>query len=375
MDFSIKTTIFLDGSNFFQKFYPGLSKKNDPPNHWNLNAPYKKVRRFVRAIRRSGYDLFVFFDAEHMSYETIHKWTKRREADVRKEWNTLPAKAGYLLGMYFRWCKVPVHYSFEADNDDTIAAYAQYYQGVVLSADRDFFRYRNREYDVYSDFIVTSSETIRLIPHKIEKRKTGCGLRDILDYLPETLGENHTKNLIKTSWHQDIRMGCPTQMVKTLGNPYLALRPLRQAIYYKFWIKEKKEYIPFWNEEFDKVEWDITVVNENKKYFNLLKKPFEALEKIFMISKMEKPMNCSYKKWTNHIFSICVLTFDICSMIYDRSEDAFYDMLEEAKYKYQHLLSIENLKNKKEEIHKKTTEIKRRKRRKRKIKDIGKNKK
>jgi hypothetical protein len=37
---------------------------------------------------------------------------------------------------------VTVHYSLEADNDDTLAEYAKFYNGAILSQDRDFFRYQ-----------------------------------------------------------------------------------------------------------------------------------------------------------------------------------------------------------------------------------------
>ncbi len=51
----------------------------------------------------------------------------------------------------FQRCGVTVHYSFEADCDDTIVAYAVDTNAAILSADKDMFRY-NRDLPVYSTF-------------------------------------------------------------------------------------------------------------------------------------------------------------------------------------------------------------------------------
>ena len=336
--------LLLDGYNFFQKFYDRISNQRSPPNHWNWNSPFRKVKRFVQAVEKSGFILKVFIDGDNVSKEALTKWTTRRKTDVRKESNTLPAKAGFFLGMFFRRCRVEVHYSFEEDNDDTIAAYAQHYQAVVLSADRDFFRYRNRNYEVYCDFEYTSSGTLRLIPNKVEKRKPGCKLRDICSPLPKTIKQNYSKFRMKLPGNVDLRMGCPTQLVKSLGNPHLALRPLRQAAYYRFRIEKKIEYIPYWDQEYEEVGWDVSEVKPDKKYMKLLENPYDALEEIFMLSEMKKPDNCSDVKWGNHIFSIIALTYDICSMIYDKSDEAFFDWMEDAKLDFKHIYSKEESK-------------------------------
>ena len=56
-----------------------------------------------------------------------------------------------ILGQMYKDLGVRVHYS-EIDNDDTLAAYASVHGASVLSRDKDFFRYRNATYKVYSNF-------------------------------------------------------------------------------------------------------------------------------------------------------------------------------------------------------------------------------
>ena len=53
-----------------------------------------------------------------------------------------------MLGEMFKKCEVKVHYSI-IDNDDTIAYYANYYKCIILSQDKDYWRYKPRNYTIY----------------------------------------------------------------------------------------------------------------------------------------------------------------------------------------------------------------------------------
>jgi len=53
----------------------------------------------------------------------------------------------------FQEVGIRVHYS-QIDNDDTLASYAQKHGASVMSGDKDFFRYREISYTVYSGFEV-----------------------------------------------------------------------------------------------------------------------------------------------------------------------------------------------------------------------------
>jgi len=56
-----------------------------------------------------------------------------------------------LYGDMFKDLNITVHYS-EVDNDDTIAAFAERDNAVVLSGDKDYYRYANCKFGIYSDF-------------------------------------------------------------------------------------------------------------------------------------------------------------------------------------------------------------------------------
>jgi len=88
----------------------------------------------------------------------------------------------YILGTMFQEVGVRVHYS-QIDNDDTLASYAQKHGASILSGDRDFFRYREMSYTVYSGFEV-KGEKLCLKKRGFVLHKDPRSL--ILDPLPPT---------------------------------------------------------------------------------------------------------------------------------------------------------------------------------------------
>jgi|LauGreDrversion4_2_1035121.scaffolds.fasta_scaffold288614_1 hypothetical protein len=85
----------------------------------------------------------------------------------------------------FRAVGIKVYYS-EVDNDDTIAAYAEKNHAHVLSGDKDYFRYYEARFPIYSDYEIKNGfiELITSEPMRHPKP------RKLLDPLPPT----HFKN-------------------------------------------------------------------------------------------------------------------------------------------------------------------------------------
>ena len=70
----------------------------------------------------------------------MDKWRSRRAEQVKKCKMDVPPALAVIYGDMFKELGVPVFYS-EVDNDDTIAAYAEYNYAYILSGDKDYFRY------------------------------------------------------------------------------------------------------------------------------------------------------------------------------------------------------------------------------------------
>ena len=125
------------------------SKNFFNPITWNFSSCQNEIEKFVQAARNSGYKIIGFIDDCHESEEAKFKWKSRREANMSGETiRNLPYGISEILGEMFRQCDVEVHYSI-IDNDDTLAYYANYYNCIVLSNDKDFRRYQPRNYIVY----------------------------------------------------------------------------------------------------------------------------------------------------------------------------------------------------------------------------------
>lgn len=80
----------------------------------------------MSAAQKAGYeDIHIFIDAEMITKETREKWRSWRIKEVEREERNMPLAVNILLGDACKmYNNAQVHYSSEADNDDTLAAYA-----------------------------------------------------------------------------------------------------------------------------------------------------------------------------------------------------------------------------------------------------------
>ena len=74
----------------------------------------------------------------------------------------MPHSLTTIIGELFKKLNVKIHFS-KVDNDDTVAAYANFYNANVLSADKDFLRYINRKYRIYDNFKVKNGKLILFV--------------------------------------------------------------------------------------------------------------------------------------------------------------------------------------------------------------------
>ena len=119
----------------------------------------------------------------------------------------------------FRRCNVPVVYSKEADNDDTIAFHAHADGAAILSGDGDFFRYKDASYTVWADFDRTLIHQGRLVlrPHSNENKRKNTSVRE-LGPPPAVYSEVGFSFLNVFSVY---RIGAPSPLVRLMGvNPH-----------------------------------------------------------------------------------------------------------------------------------------------------------
>lgn len=325
---SPKKLLYVDAYNNAHKFYDLGENvlEKEPPDHWDFATPLQKIEKFVSSAEKTGYLVKLFIKQENVSEEEIDKWMDRREKEAMTGIKSTPPKLGFLLAAFFSKCGVEVNFSFEEEIDDTLASHAHHDKACILSRDRDFFRFTERNYNVYSDFSINLNGLISFQPHNNPTIKFPASKKKIISPPPKTL----QKNVNKSFWLKDKKkfFGCPTALLKQFSNPYLIVRPLRQAVYARLGIKEKEEYIILWDEKKLFPVWDVTLVKADPKYDHLIDKPLEAVEEFFNLSNLTKPNDVSERVWFNHIYCIYSIVFELCTFFLENSEEKYFEMMQ-----------------------------------------------
>ncbi|KAI8918998.1 hypothetical protein DFJ77DRAFT_507846 [Powellomyces hirtus] len=295
--------LYVDALNYADMFF-------DPKAlHWEWLDAITRISHFVTFARNANYRLVVFIDAAIQSPEAILKWRSRRAREVRTQTRTMPLGVSSLIGDAFRKCGVRVLYSLDADNDDTLAAYAHHDRAALLSRDQDMFRYIGSTFTVYDDFDMNyTTQTLRL--HRATQRHVRHP-RPIPDLasLPATLERDF--QLCEMRNGKYIR-GAPSALVKKLGNLHIPVRPLRQALYKRLGQDHVLETFPTWSTPDDQVVWDETLVAADDAWDADLDRPREAVEKLFPAASLIKPDDVTGREWENHCYALHAVVFEIC---------------------------------------------------------------
>ncbi|KAJ3328939.1 hypothetical protein HDU76_008991 [Blyttiomyces sp. JEL0837] len=286
-------------------------------SHWFMvTGMMQKVSQFALAARNSGWVVNSFIDASIKSTEAQKKWTERREAEIKNGIRNVPQGLQTLLGSCLEANAVKVFYSKDADNDDTLAAFAERDGAAVLSGDSDFFRYNQSTFPIYSKYKITSGPLLSLL--EASKPEKGPSKRNLISPPPLTLGihGNPTMNDVLVS--REYRRGAPSPLVRKLGNPHVAIKPLRQAFYSQTLNLPSdyviKETFPEWCESESRVVWKAENVRPDNTHAALLNNPLGAVEKFYNVTLNSScPEGIAQVDWDNHLFGIHSIAIELCS--------------------------------------------------------------
>ena len=186
------TPLVIDALNFLTRYFMPVDKLGKKTPAWRLLAATKTmVEGFLEACAASGYSPHFVIDAGWKSDEAAKKWTKRREAECRRGERAIPLNADTFLAELLREAGAPV-YQVEGEDGDDIAAVLAYTLGknsLILSEDRDMFRYVFIE-DAGSRVMVDFSfevlanggpVTLAFHPSTTQRVKDGVADRTLLD--------------------------------------------------------------------------------------------------------------------------------------------------------------------------------------------------
>ena len=224
----------------------------------------------------------------------------------------------------FRKFKVPVHYSFDADNDDTIMAHAVAFNGSVLSGDHDMFRYTydGHRIKIYETFDYKKGRLV-LLEHS--NKTSSSSPRKVI--LPPPATRPRMRYWSQTNTYM---RGSPSPLTRDLGNLHLIVRPLRQAIYHIQNQSPVKEIFPVWDEVKQCAMWDESQVNGDDKLLSLLKEePMTILHYFF--PNLDRPEAFSEAVWHNLLWAVQAIVFELITLVYPDKYTLFDIMLDNFK--------------------------------------------
>lgn len=282
-----KKIIFIDGQNFKQKFL-----KIKDSDHTNLKFANNRIKRFMETLKNMGFEVYLFMDSYRKTDETCNKWRKRVNKQVTSEKKSVPIGHGQIMSEFFKKYGANLCFSFNEDNDDTMASYASALENIfILSADHDFYRYRykytpiifnNFYYDKDDSSFINFDEDYNKRPHHNIK------YRDVIVPLPDTRPFSPIINsLIKNKiWSR----GVATKLCKEFGNFHIKIRKIRQALYYHLF---KKECI-----ELDKINSNLENKNLSSIEYNDLINKKKILKKKILVTEKFPTWNGNTVVWT-----------------------------------------------------------------------------
>ena len=137
------TPLVVDALNFLTQYFMPVDEDAGSTPAWRLLATMKVgVEGFLKACAASGVSPHFVIDAGYKSDEASQKWTKRREKECRTGKRSIPLSADFPRRI-LREAGAPV-YQVDGEDGDDIAAMLAYTLGdnsLILSGDRDMFRY------------------------------------------------------------------------------------------------------------------------------------------------------------------------------------------------------------------------------------------
>ena len=231
--------------------------------HWNRKATVaswiKGVRNKVKMVSRVARErqlLPVFVVDAAWIGEVEDKWFKRREREVRTGKRGMVLNADIILSEIL--CEKGLHLIADKQNngDDVVASYALLSndKSIVLSADRDYFRYGNGELEGRVYCFSDTKRDIRAVHKRECYSYSSCRLPFITNFAPSFLedaaeplaGKLYAERSIRGTVHPAAFIRGTTYPEAELNgkaNLHLAARQFRQELY----LQRVYEMFPYWN--------------------------------------------------------------------------------------------------------------------------------
>ena len=300
--------LVVDALNLLNSYFLPIDDAPAGTSAWTLlEVMQKRVIGFLTACSNTTPQLIPHFviDAGWKTREAANKWRQRREKEVRSHKRGIPLSADTFLADALRQAGAYVYQVEGEDGDDIVVVLAHSFgdKSLVLSADRDMFRYDdsvlpNSQNRVAADFSFKSTFgknnqnnqiTVALHASPTQRRKDGVSMRSMADmpifdkekHLPLWRFSHSKLHVVISGASQNgyVRGAC-SPATRVCGNLHGILRPLRLAVYRNLGATGKvHERFPEWDTENDTVRWEdadidvereLTSRSERSEFFDQL---------------------------------------------------------------------------------------------------------
>ncbi|ELR17072.1 uncharacterized protein ACA1_057040 [Acanthamoeba castellanii str. Neff] len=223
---------------------------------------------------------------------------------------------------------VRVHYSHEADNDDTIAAHAFARSAAVLSADRDMYQYTGitPPLRVFYSFAM-HGQRLQLSERPPSDRASRSCERAVIVPPPATNASMHSQWGSSDESTIAYLRGSPSPLTRDLGNIHLAARALRQAVYHRLGVKGTvHEVFPTWDG--DKVAWtdDHVAPDPEMSYLLADMSPDQVVARLFPDFD-SPPSTLRPELMHNHAWAVRAVVYELL-VIGSGGSPSLFDMME-----------------------------------------------
>lgn len=139
--------LFIDGCNVFIRSI----NFNTTPREW-FNQQKEHIDRFVNAAKKSKYQLIVYFDTMPAETKIVTEADLKRQ--LKQSYYKLPGFFSFVIEYLIVNLKLTCYTNTSYQLDDVLASHASHAKGILVSKDRDFFLYKNRQYMICNNWYV-----------------------------------------------------------------------------------------------------------------------------------------------------------------------------------------------------------------------------
>ncbi|TNV78477.1 hypothetical protein FGO68_gene9480 [Halteria grandinella] len=332
-----KRLLYVDIWGFKQKIC-------NSENYWDLESAKRNVEEFHDAALNAGWVVTIFINANNGTEEISDRWKKSREDQVKGGTINFAPNLSRMLGELFQEVGATVHFT-SADCTDTLVSMAQKDKAAVLAKYKDFFGYKGAKYYIYNNFKYQYEQqpgeayqrkVISLIPAKPPARDEWISRKQLLDPIPFTYDYYPNAEIIMSTTPISYIRGCPSNLVREVGNLHILLKPLRAAFYYMIGVQPQdcesggvKESFPFWDDEKQACQWTNDFVAPDPALMGLLlegKPIIPAFKHYYKQLKRPDHIDEDSINWQNHLFGLASLIAELKSCAYHKiSTDSRYE--------------------------------------------------